>query len=231
VPVLDLPEGPPILPGDMTLFSYTFPVMLYPRDERGRAHWSAAATIEACIERIEAGASPEILRHFYDSVRFVWNLNQAPRRIFEDGLARVHRGLLSGQVLQYLLVTTQHNQRHCRVERAKAFIAEYPLPGAQAASESLIEKAWAEFKTVSHLWAAQIAMVSATGHPDHQSDRAWIEVLGLAEEFRRQGQNARFLPPEEMWTVPAGLVPAKELPIGRLNPERLSFLDSMFPGQ
>lgn len=226
MPVLELPEGPSTSPSEQLLFVATFSVMLYPRSEKARAYWIAATNLGGCLEQDEPVLPPELL----ESIQVLWNSPQAPKRIISDGLARLYRGLLSGQVLLYLLVTMRHHQRHCKIERAKAFVAEYPLRGGPKVSESLIEKSWAEFKTVAHLWAAQMAFVSATGHPEHHSDEAWLPVLSLAEAFRERGQDARVLPAEQMWTVSDARVPRKsDLEIPPLPADRLAFLDSSFP--
>jgi hypothetical protein len=228
MPILDLPTEPAIV-GEDILFAPTFATMLFPRNEVRREQWFAAAMAHSYSDRMRAGAPPEVLSLFHGWIGLLWELPQSPQRVFADGLLRIHRGVLAGYVLSYLLLTALHYPQHCKVERAKAFIVRFPLPGDDQVSESLIEKSWAEFKSVSHLWAAQ-SEVMQRSKAEIASDKEWLEALGLAEAFRRMGEQARVLIPAEMWTVPEGRAPQVPAPgVPALPPERLSFLETEFP--
>jgi hypothetical protein len=158
----------------------------------------------------------------------LWELPQAPRRVYADGEARVPRALSAGLLLTYLLSAAEHHPRHCKVERAKALVAEFPLPGGEKASESLIEKAWAEFKIVAHFWAAHIA-VAHDMRANQLHDRQWCKTLGLADAFRVKAEKARILVPDEAWRVEDPRVRPRRPKIEALTPDRLAFLDTSFP--
>jgi hypothetical protein len=226
VPVLDLPEA--AIEGDHIVPGATLAAMLYPADKRGQDHWFAAAMVGAFVDRKRQGASPEVLSLYHDWMAIAWDLKQGPRRVMQDGLVRMKRGLLAGYVLKYLVVTARHHPKHCSVEKAKVFTVEFP-PWGHKVSESLVEKSWAEFKTVSHFWAAMHEMIPLSDPGGLTEDTAWLGILGVAEAYRRKGEEARVLVASKMWTVPEGRAPEAELVVSPLPEGYLAFMDSMFP--
>lgn len=228
MPVLDFPIEPTTT-GENLLFGPVFSAMLFPRDEIARLQWFSAAMAGTYADYYAANAPHEILSMFHSWIAVLWTLPQSPQRVHADGMAKIPRGLLAGRVLLYLLIAARHHPQHCKVERMQALVAEYPLPGSARIGEGLVGKAWAEFKTVSHLWAAAISVVQAKEELWGIDDAAFLEVLALAEGLRREGETARILTKSKMWTAPEGRVPEHQPTVPPLSPDYLAFLETSFP--
>ena len=196
--------------------------MLYPRDGRNRADWYAAAMVGAYHEKNQ-GAPPEAW------ISALWELRQAPQRVYEDGMARISRADLSGHVLLYFLRLAEHHPRHCKLERAKALVVNFTARQGETISESLIDKLWAEFKTVSHLWASFELMIRRGWNPHSREE--FLTFLGLAEFIRTQAEGARLVTPGDNWQLPEmhdmPAVTDPDLP--PLAQDQAEFLDRDFP--
>lgn len=232
MPVIELPEDAP-LPGANTVFFPTFATMLYPQpaEETKRLHWFASAMAGAYSHWQSSGAEDEILSDFHGWIGILWQLTQAPQRVYEDGMDRVSRAGLCGHLLLYLLRIGKHHQKHCRIERARALVVEFSPTAEGKVSDSLIEKAWPVFKAVSPYWAA-LATMTATGTltADADTNEEWLAFIGVGEAYRRAAEELRLLLPEETWKAPEGKgVPIVEVEIPPLPPELLAFLDQQFP--
>jgi len=208
-------------------------VMLYPgpTDAERRARWLAAKRLhryELRRERSKAGDRVSVAAAWLHDL---WNLNQAPQRTIQDGLGRMERASFAGLLLQHLLLLHRHCPRHCQVHRAIAAMQEIgERGGAKTISESLLEKSWARFQSVSHLWAAISRSGLTAENLPWRSAPSWISFLGLAEGIRVAAEDARILDPAETWRFPDGLavppVPVRAPPMPR---GLLKYLDSQFP--
>jgi hypothetical protein len=225
MPVIDLP-GESAGTGWDSRSLPVWSVMLFPEDPERREFWQAAAMTWACAQA-PAGEDPRLrLQGFYEFAPALWRLPQAPERVFQDGLRRAPRANLCGIMLVQLLCLARHHQRHCRIERARVLVAEYTDPKV---SESLLEKAWPEFKTVSHLWAAQL-VAWARLPKEGYSDSWLLRHLGLAEALRREAEAARLLDATETWKLPELLaVPHEGFELHPLSNDKIHFLDRSFP--
>lgn len=234
MPVIDLPEEPP-LPGANTVFFPTFAVMLYPQrqDEEKRLHWFASAMAGSYASWQAVGADKSILGDFHGWIGVLWEFSQAPRRVYQDGMARVARAALSGHLLLYLLRLAKYHTHHCFVERAKALVVEFAPQKGETVSESLVGKAWAEFKSVSPFWAA-MTILHSEGKLEIEvdSNEDWLAFVGIAEAYRRAAEGVRLLASEETWRAPATFdIPDADAKITPLGADMLAFLDQQFPSQ
>lgn len=226
MPVIDDAGGPQINAVRASISIPTEAVMLYPRDEKRRRLWQAAAMAREYAACRAVGASEETLRRFHTCIADLWEMQLSPARVYTDGQDRGERAALSGVVLLYLLRLDRYNPRHCKLERVKTLLVEFPMPGGRAPSGSLMEKSWAEFKNVSHFWA------SALRHTAPESDLPpleWIAFLKRAEGLRRAAEEARLLNPSETWTHAADVIFRSEAELEPLEPAKIAFLDSTFP--
>src|SRR5436305_9303384 len=177
VPIIESPKGPIFTPA--TVFLPTYAVMLYPRkrDERLRRLWYAAAMAREYAECRKAGAPEAVLSGFHAWIPDLWELRLSPERAYEDGMARIGRAGLSGTVLVHLLRLARYHPQHSKLERVKTLLVSEV--GGLRVSESLIEKLWAEFRSVSHLWASFSAQ--------SPNDRAleWLASIKRAVAYRR----------------------------------------------
>jgi len=223
MPILELPEESPI-EGAVTLAFPILSAMLFPQEDEamGRRQWRASAMAGSYSEWRRMGVQGPFLAEFHGWIADLWELPQAPRRIYQDGWARLKRASLSGGVLRFMLRLARHHPAHCKLERAKAlvqdsFSGDWP-------SESLLNKSWADFKAASHLWAAFLDK-----HPKGKNEQ-WIELLARAEAIRREAEAARVLNPLETWKAPEAMNIADiEIEVPPLPPELLAFLDREFP--
>lgn len=230
VPDIELPIEPPI-EGSNTYYFPVQAIMLYPRDEESRLHWYAAAMAGGYHYWQSAGAAPEVLSDFHGWIGVLWEFRQAPQRVYHDGMARISRAALSGHVLRYLMRLARHHPRHCKLERAKALVVEFAPREGETVSESLVDKAWADFKQVSHMWAAFDHLMSHGFRPD--SNDNVLVLLAYSEALRVEAENARLLTPGETYRVEEGqdlpeVDPAIDLP--PLSADLLEFLEREFPG-
>jgi hypothetical protein len=224
MPVIDLPREP-AAQGWNSRALPVYAVMLFPEDQEGRESWLAAAMTWACTQ-VQVGEDPRLrLQGFYEFAPALWRLPLAPKRVFNDGLKRARRASLCGQMLVYLLCMARHHKRHCRVERAKLLVAAF----TPKVSESLLTKAWPEFKTVSHLWAAQFA--ADAWFPKGTSSDSWLlRELGLAETFRKEAEEVRLLEGTDTWKLPELMeLPVEGFTLRPLPDDEIQFLDRSFP--
>lgn len=225
MPVLDFPVLPPTPTGN-TILLPVLAVMLYPQNAGRRESWLAAAMARAYAVGQQEGYPEERLREFHKYIAALWRLPLAPTRVFQDGASRIQRALLCGQMLRFLLSLAHHHQRHCTVERARLLTIEFIQPQV---SESLLEKAWPEFKPAVHLWSVIDEILGPDGIPNSSDERS-LEIVGLAESCRRVAEEARLLDQREMWVAPKGSgTPPVEVVIQQLPKEMLAFLDRSFP--
>lgn len=226
MPIIDLPDEPP-LPGANTFYFPIQAVMLYPRNDERRLQWYAASMAGAYDYWQAEGAPEPVLSYFHGWIGVLWHLKQAPKRVWEDGLARAPRAALSGLVLIYLLKMAQHHPERCSLENAKALVVGIAPREDEPVSESLVDKSWAEFKTVSHLWAAMTIMAQDVGFPGMRNED-WAAFLGVAEMLRQTAESARLLDARTTWKAPSDRkIPTPDGPpeITPLSDEHLEFLD------
>jgi hypothetical protein len=222
-----LPDEPPIGEAE-TYSSSILAVMLYPRfeDSDNRRHWHAAAAASAYHHFRKEGAPWQVLIGFHGWVGELWELPQAPRRVFKDGVSRMKRASLSGDILEFLLRLALHHPAHCRAERAKALVQE--VRGRKAPSASQLDKAWAWFKTASPLWLARRSERARGGAL--AGNARWLDMLAVAEHYRRTAESLRLLLPAETWKVPEYVILPNLAPaIEPLPVELAAFLDREFP--
>ncbi len=221
MPVIDLPETATDMPG--SFYYRTLAVMLFPKeaDETPRMQWLASAMAGCYAANLDAGTPQEALAGFHPWIDYLWDLPQAPQRVYRDGQRRIERACLSGHMLLYLLALATHHQRHCKVYRAKALVHAFS-EGAPA--ESSIEKIWPKFKSVSPLWAAMTlqAMTMAT------STSSYLDFLAVAEAYRVASEALRILPPGSAWRPPRGLVDPATIEVDPLHESHLELLDREF---
>lgn len=233
MPTISLPPPPP---DGLGLRVNSIPIlaaMLFPqpRHAEKRREWCACTFAQSYIAWRDAGAPDGYLANHHIWIPHLWEVSQAPRRIADDGLRRSQRAMLSGEVLRHQLVTTHHHPRHRGVERAKAFInwrnQRYSKPTDRKApsSESLIEKAWAEFRPASHLWLAFAETLPPGGD---RTDADWIEMLAFAEGVLMEAEELGLVPAGEGWRAPAE-VQALRVATSPLAPDLLAWLDREFP--
>jgi hypothetical protein len=226
LPIIDLPDERP-LPGASTLYFPIQAVMLYPRDDERRLHWYAASMVGAYDDWRTQGAPEPVLSDFHGWIGILWHLKQAPKRVWQDGLARAPRAALSGLVLLYLLRLAQHHPGRCSLEHAKALVVGFaPREDDEVVSDSLVDKSWAEFKTVSHLWAAMTILSQDKSFPGTRN-KDWVAFLGVAESLRESAESARLLDPRNSWKAPSDrIIPKPEEPpkFTPLSDQLLQFL-------
>jgi hypothetical protein len=221
VPVIDLPADLEF-PGTDTYLYPVMSVMLYPRDADLRAQWLAVAMIRAHHAQEHDSLS-------YFPVGVLWTLKQVPRRVYSDGLARLSRAELSGHVLFYFLRLALNHHRHCKAERAKALVVNFSAaPTGETISESLVNKTWAEFKSVSHLWASLGQFLRSGSEPI--SNTAISALLNRAEAIRLKAEAARLLTPGKSWQAPEGHQVPVDIALPPLDDDQIAFLNQQFPG-
>lgn len=217
--------------------------MLFPREEEAeeRRNWHAASIANSYSIWEKSGAPTEFLMPFHERLDDLWGpdelwkLPHSPVMIFKNGLGRSKRARYTGYTLAYLLRLAQHHPEHCRVEVAHALLREeFSRNDLKAPSESTLEKTWAAFKTVSHLWYARHIWHwrhKAQDVRNNVEDNAdWRHLLSEAEGWRQLGERLRLLPPGEMWRTPEGFpLQPVSLEIAPLSPELLEFLNEQFP--
>ena len=206
--------------------------MLFPRDEKQRLHWLASALAHHYWDLKKRGANKQHLEWMHVCIADLWELPQAPRRVYDDGIERARRASLSGHVLTYLLRLALHHPAHCKVGCAKVLAGEFvKFATGEKVSESLIEKAWADFKVVSPLWASWHLFMGENqeiGAPF--DDQTFPFFLGTAEEFRKLGEGSRLLLPGEVWKVTAEeWITAATFELRPIEGDQLAFLRQNFP--
>jgi hypothetical protein len=222
VPVIENAEGPIFTPDAVILPTYA--VMLYPRNENTRRLWYAAAMVREYAICKEAGAPQSVLSDFHSWIPDLWRLSLSPGRTYKDGMARIPRGGSSGYMLLHLLRTALHHPRHCKVDRVKALLVEFSERSGTPTSPSLLEKSWAEFKNVSHLW------LSLAQHENREDVLgSWLNFFKRAESYRRAAEEARLLDPAKTWKTEAHCLFRSEAQLEPLDRDKLKFLDTMFP--
>jgi hypothetical protein len=140
----------------------------------------------------------------------------------EESLANFDKGLIAGQILLTLIQLTDGAPEHATLNKArhlaianlrkKALKRNGEAKNDLPLSQRSIENAWAQFKTVCHLYGAfvetraQHARDSRSGELSRQTMR---ELLAIAEALRRRGQEHRSrgslapaLDETKMWIVP-----------------------------
>ena len=225
MPIIDLPDEPP-LPGANTLYFPIQAVMLYPRNDERRLQWYAASMVGAYDYWRTEGAPEPVLSDFHGWIGILWHLKQAPKRVWQDGLARAPRAALSGLVLLYLLRLAQHHPERCSLEHAKSLVVGFAPRKDEPVSDSLVHKSWAEFKTVSHLWAAMTMMAEDKSFPGMRNED-WTAFLGVAESLRETAESARLLDTRTSWKAPSDRIiptPEKTPKIAPLSDQLLEFL-------
>lgn len=229
MPIIELPAEPPI-PGANTYYFPVQAIMLYPRDEESRLHWFAAAMAGGYHYWQSEGAGPEILSDFHGWIGVLWEFRQSPQRVYRDGMDRISRAALSGHVLRYLIRLAKHHPLHCKLERAKALTINFAPKAGETISESLVNKAWADFKQVAHMWAAFDELIRRGLRPD--SNDAVLVLLAHSEAIRAEAESARLLSPDETYRVEDGQdLPAADpaIEFRPLSADMLNFLDREFP--
>jgi hypothetical protein len=223
MPIIENAEGPIANPD--TVFLPTYAAMLYPRDEKARRRWCAAAMARQYSLCRESGTPSALLSDFHTWIPDLWGLKLSPERTYQDGLDRVKRASLSGFSLRFFLALARHHPKRCKLECVKVLLASYP--GHEAAvSESLVEKSWAGFQSVSHLWLSLIDMQEAPA-----SVVQWLQFLKRAEAYRRAAEHARLLDSTETWKPEAHYLFRDEVEIGPLDRAKLAVLDRYFPDE
>jgi hypothetical protein len=230
MPVIEFPsEGP----GSALFFNAMIAVMLFPQDDLGRRRWRAAAMARFVAERREAGLGTKLTGNVEELVATLGDLLQSPQAVHHAGLARGPRAVLTGGILTYLLRLAKHHPRHRKVHRAKALVIEARREIGSSVSESLLDKAWAEFKSVAPLWSAFIELAHddagnlAVPVPNNNN---MLRMLSVAETCRAAAESARILKNWESWKAPETLdLPSVGIDFEELPPKSISFLDSQFP--
>lgn len=225
MPVIGSAEGPVFTA--TTVYLPTYAVMLYPRDEKRRRLWYAAAMAREYSVCREAGAPQKVLSDFHAWIPDLWELPLSPERVYKDGMARMPRACSSGYMLLHLLRLARYHPRHCQVDRAKALLVEFTCRAGDPISESLLEKSWAHFKGVSHLWASLTQHEKGERGPKEVLE--WLDFLKRAAGYRRAAEAARLVSSAETWTTDMDLLFRSEADLDPLGPDKLEFLDLMFP--
>ncbi len=163
--------------------------MTYPLDADRRRLWFASAMAHQYVTYLDAGAKPPLLRDLHGCIGPLWTAALPPRRIYEDGFVHSRRGIAAGQVLLILLPLAKHHHRHGTIERARALLAHIAKRKKFAASESLIEKAWPEFKGVAHFWAALGDLNVADAFPDFTDRASVLGSLGPCRSLSARGRD------------------------------------------
>ena len=228
MPEIELPADTP-LPGAST---YSFPVlsyMLYPRlaDAERRRSWLAAAMAGAYVWwREQEGVTGPLLWEFHGWIADLWRLKIAPKQTYENGLIRGRRASWSAQMLAYLLTLDRFHPRHVRVERAKILTHEISVKKGASVSESQLEKVWAEFKPVSHLWLAYRQL----GRPGGAGNEEVIKRLAYAESLRLHAEDRRIFDPDEVWRAASDLpLDLPDIEIKPLASDEAQLLDAYYP--
>jgi hypothetical protein len=128
---------------------FTMSVMLFPNDEDMRGRWAQAMVAESLFEEFESGTMPNQA----PSLR-IWKLLKRSREADAMRFAAVKaaaRGVTAGGVLTVALMFAAHLPRFASVNNAVQIVMrEQSRPRASVMSD------WADYKSVSHLWAAQV---------------------------------------------------------------------------
>ncbi len=180
----------------------------------------------------KSGAPVSTLAAFHRWIPDLWALKQSPERVLRDGVKKSRRAVLSAFMLRHLLSLAIHCPRHCKLERARALVVEFAPPEGKSVSESLVEKVWAEFKTVAHLWATMEALY---GTGDLRKlvqllrDEDWLRLLIHAEACRRLAESHRLLDSALTWKAP-DLNRVAETPVVTPPSDAvIEYLDMLFP--
>ncbi len=227
MPTLKIPDHP-LFYGPSTYRLTILPVMLYPResDATKRRHWLASAIAGEYSRWESEGVSEKVLRCFHGWIAVLWDLRLSPRRVYQDGQDRMGRAVLTGHVLLYLLSMARHHPRHCKVDRAKALVVEFAPAEDVAASESLVDKAWAEFKGASPFWAALTAIHHHGQWP--AEGKGWLRLVGVGEHYRQAAVDSRLLNEDETWRAPSS-IKREGFKLNPLPPDLVEFLDRSYP--
>jgi hypothetical protein len=237
MPVIHLPDKPDVGVDARAFLMPIFSSMLFPKekDAAARRAWLASAMAHAYMEWLKVEDAKHILPSFHIWIPGLLACRQGPERVFSDGLKRSARAELSGGVLRILLSCVEHHPRHAKIERAVALLSRQLSELKQrseksfGASESLIQKAWSEFRPAAHLWASWLSVWSSGFEID--SDADWLVLMSCAQGYLDQAAQARFLLRGESWVLPPDKkVPTVEVENSPLSEADFSWLDEQFPG-
>jgi len=149
------------------------------------------------------------------------HLNRA-KPLAKEALANFGKGLIAGQILTILIRLEDIAAADATLNRARYFaiakLRKHVLtPNGEPRFDAplslrSIEDAWAQFRTVCHLYAAFVAMRDQHARDSRSGElsrQTMLGLLALAEAYRHRGQEHRSrgsLEPTlneiEMWTVP-----------------------------
>ena len=200
LPILELPEKPS--DDDLVICGFlALSAMLFPLEEEAkeRRHFQAASMVMGAYRQFQARGETDQPFIYHEWISDLWELPQAPQRVWLDGNARAYRARLSGQLLGFLLRLARHHPEHYRVERAKALVQE--TFGPDAPSISLLDKTWASFKSVSPFWLSFEELPEGTFSSPETEVVDWLRVLARAEACRRSAESMRILKASETWRV------------------------------
>lgn len=189
-----------------------------PRGKIARQNWNSQMSRFS-----ESGVSLSELDHIlFESLPPQLN---AAKSLRAEALANLGKGLIAGQILTILIQlddiapadATLNKARHLAIAKLRKHVLTpngEPRIDAPLSVRS-IEDAWAQFRTVCHLYAAFVAMRDQHARDSRSGElsrQTMLGLLALAEAYRRRGQEHRSrgsleptLNESEMWIVPANI--------------------------
>ncbi len=204
--------------------------MLFPRDDEKRYQWMAAAMVGAYNYWREHGAPESVLSDFHGWLSATWEFKQSPQRVLEDGEKRTQRAALSGHILLRLIALARHHPERCKLEQAKEIVSQFAPRDGSSISNSLLNKVWAEFQGVSHLWATMVLKMKEEMEGAIENS-FWAEFLGISEAIRKDALQSRLVSPDLVWEAPD----QKDIPlierveVEPLPADMLDILQAHFP--
>ena len=211
------------------LAASVFATMLYPDEDQEKHRLACAQSI--CLDwraRWEGGDTEDELPVVRRELSAV--LDFARRVPFDKLMSLGNEGILAGEILKFVLLMHLDPSQDASVKKAVALVVKF-----KPVSERKLTSLWAQFKSVSHLWAAyneQCYRFQLVG-PEWQMN-VWLSsmkdprpVLAIADHYRdwainhvpNRSRDARTLESSQTWRIPKTMGPLPRDDF--FNPQRL----------
>ena len=170
-------------------------VMLSPADERRRNEIIATGYVDTALQ-ISQPIPPEIAE--------VIHCRASAATITSQAGPQGYLGWVAGQILLFILRCDAHRPEDASVRKAiniieRALARADRLQGRKfSSSTATLRKAWGDYKSVSHLWAALHLLEKGEYGLNTEN---LTEFLGTAEFLRRRGER-HHPPPKHAKTTP-----------------------------
>ena len=214
----------------------------YPREPEKRFELSEILLCRLVVEGredLEATDGPKAeLEHYVQMLEVLMATSVGPSAVISNGLRRLISAHVAGVLLETHLAARACTDRPIPLEVLVQDLSEYYagpwFPEPVPSSESMLSKAWARYRSASHLhamhgWVNYYFDVELINLPAWRYPDFYRCLLSFAEHRRRQAEGLGILNPEETWQAPPDYA-LLELDLGladELDPDR--FLETVEP--